>query len=45
MATVDADAHVIETPKTWSYMREDEQDFRPQIFMRDQTHRRQRASH
>lgn len=35
MATIDADAHVIETPKTWSYMREDEQDFRPQIFMRD----------
>ena len=26
MPTIDADAHVIETPKTWSYMREDEQD-------------------
>jgi predicted TIM-barrel fold metal-dependent hydrolase len=35
MPTIDADAHVIETPKTWSYMREDEQDFRPQIFVRD----------
>ena len=35
MPTIDADAHVIETPKTWSYMREHEQDFRPQIFVRD----------
>ncbi len=35
MPTIDADAHVIETPATWSYMREDEQDFRPQIFVRD----------
>lgn len=35
MATIDADAHVIETPETWSYMREDEQEFRPQIFVRD----------
>jgi predicted TIM-barrel fold metal-dependent hydrolase len=35
MPTIDADAHVIETPRTWSYMREDEQEFRPQIFVRD----------
>jgi len=32
---IDADAHVIETPRTWDYMTEDEQQFRPQIFMRD----------
>ena len=37
MPTIDADAHVIETPKTWSYMEEHEQDFRPQIFVRDTT--------
>jgi predicted TIM-barrel fold metal-dependent hydrolase len=35
MPTIDADAHVIETPKTWSYMSKDEQDLRPQIFVRD----------
>jgi predicted TIM-barrel fold metal-dependent hydrolase len=35
MPTIDADAHVIETPRTWSFMREHEQDFRPQIFIRD----------
>ncbi|MGE5540592.1 MAG: amidohydrolase family protein [Gemmatimonas sp.] len=35
MPTIDADAHVIETPRTWSYMRDDEQEFRPQIFVRD----------
>ncbi len=34
MPTIDADAHVIETPETWSYMREEEQVFRPQIFER-----------
>jgi len=34
MPTIDADAHVIETPETWSYMRDHEQDFRPQIFER-----------
>ena len=37
MPTIDADAHVIETPKTWSYMSEDEQEFRPQIFNRDES--------
>lgn len=37
MATIDADAHVIETPKTWSYMRDHEQDLRPQIFVRDES--------
>jgi predicted TIM-barrel fold metal-dependent hydrolase len=35
MLRIDADAHVVETPKTWSYMRETEQDFRPQIFVRN----------
>lgn len=35
MPTIDADAHVIETPHTWSYMRPEEDDFRPQIFVRD----------
>jgi len=35
MPRIDADAHVIETPKTWSYMTEAEQEFRPQIFVRD----------
>jgi predicted TIM-barrel fold metal-dependent hydrolase len=35
MSVIDADAHVIESPQTWSYMREDEQEFRPQIFVRD----------
>ena len=35
MPIIDADAHVIETPHTWSYMRDDEQDFRPQVFVRD----------
>ncbi len=35
MTKIDADAHVIETPKTWSYMRDDERQFRPQIFVRN----------
>jgi len=35
MPIIDADAHVIESPHTWSYMRDDEQEFRPQIFVRD----------
>ena len=35
MTVIDADAHVIETPQTWSYLEEHEQDFRPQIFVRD----------
>ncbi|MGE0651193.1 MAG: amidohydrolase family protein [Alphaproteobacteria bacterium] len=35
MPRIDADAHVIETPKTWTYMGDDEQEFRPQIFVRD----------
>jgi predicted TIM-barrel fold metal-dependent hydrolase len=37
MAIIDADAHVTETPETWSFMEEHEQDFRPQIFLRDKT--------
>jgi predicted TIM-barrel fold metal-dependent hydrolase len=35
MPTIDADAHVIETPFTWSFMRDDEQQFRPQLLVRD----------
>jgi uncharacterized protein len=35
MPIIDADAHVIETPQTWSYMRDDELEFRPQVFVRD----------
>lgn len=35
MPRIDADAHVIETPRTWEFMHKDEQDFRPQIFVRD----------
>ncbi|HWP59877.1 MAG TPA: amidohydrolase family protein [Candidatus Acidoferrales bacterium] len=31
MATIDADAHVIETEHTWSYMTESEAQFRPRI--------------
>ena len=31
MATIDADAHVLEQPKTWSYMRDFEQQFVPMI--------------
>lgn len=34
LPVIDADAHVIETPETWSYMEEHEQAFRPQIFER-----------
>ena len=29
MAVIDADAHVIETERTWEYMREEESQFRP----------------
>jgi predicted TIM-barrel fold metal-dependent hydrolase len=35
MPTIDADAHVIETPYTWSFMRAEEQRFRPQMLVRD----------
>ena len=31
MATIDADAHVLEQPKTWSYMRDFEQQYVPMI--------------
>ena len=30
MATIDADAHVLESARTWDYMLESERDFRPQ---------------
>lgn len=39
MPRIDADAHVIETTRTWDYMRDDEQQFRPQIFVRDRSDR------
>jgi len=39
MAKIDADAHVIETAQTWDYLEEDEQEFRPQIFVRDENDR------
>ena len=39
MPKIDADAHVIETPRTWDFMSEDEQMFRPQIFIRDRSDR------
>lgn len=35
MSKIDADAHVIETSRTWDYIGEGEQEFRPQIFVRD----------
>lgn len=31
MATIDADAHVLETERTWDYLLESEREFRPQI--------------
>lgn len=39
MPKVDADAHVIETARTWDYMDDREQQFRPQIFIRDRSDR------
>jgi predicted TIM-barrel fold metal-dependent hydrolase len=36
MLTIDADAHVIENARTWSFLREDEKIFHPQIFVRDE---------
>lgn len=35
MPIIDADGHVVETPRTWSYLREEERQFHPQIFVRD----------
>ena len=29
MGTIDADAHVLETPDTWSYLADDEKRFLP----------------
>lgn len=34
MPTIDADAHVIESTDTWSYMRDFEREFKPQLFRR-----------
>jgi len=31
MVMIDADAHVLETEKTWEYMEDCERQFRPQI--------------
>lgn len=36
MPRIDADAHVIETPRTWSYIPAEEAEFKPQIFVRDE---------
>src|SRR5919199_188620 len=33
MATIDADAHVLETPRTWEYMTEAEREYRPRVIM------------
>ena len=30
---IDADAHVIENERTWEYMREDEQEFKPKVLV------------
>lgn len=35
MPIIDSDGHVLETPHTWSYLRENERQFHPQIFVRD----------
>lgn len=35
MTVIDADAHVVETPETWSYMTGADAQFRPQIYRRD----------
>jgi len=33
MLRIDADAHVLETEKTWEYMEGDDRKFRPQIVI------------
>ncbi len=35
MGWVDADAHVVESPRTWDYLLPSEQKFRPQLFKPD----------
>ena len=35
MPKIDADAHVIESSRTWTYMVGAEEEFRPQVFLRD----------
>jgi hypothetical protein len=32
MRAIDADAHVIETIQTWSYLERDERDYTPQLM-------------
>ena len=34
MTTIDADAHVLETPETWRYLRDDERDHTPMVVTR-----------
>ena len=36
MPTIDADAHVLETERTWDYMEESEREFRPQVVSSDE---------
>ena len=33
MLRIDADAHVLETEKTWEYMEGDDRKFRPQVVV------------
>ena len=35
MPTIDADGHVVETPRTWSFLREQEKQFHPLIYVRN----------
>ena len=35
MRTIDSDGHVVETPRTWSYLRPEERQFHPLIYVRD----------
>ena len=32
LRTIDADAHVVESPRTWDYLEDDEQRFRPALY-------------
>jgi predicted TIM-barrel fold metal-dependent hydrolase len=37
MTIIDSDAHVVETPETWSYMTGEDEVFRPEIFIRSES--------
>jgi hypothetical protein len=41
MPTIDADAHVLETERTWEYMDRSEADYRPRIVRTDTRDRSQ----